>query len=144
MACQGPGNCSFESAHQRWIDGDLAGFLALFDEAIEWRVNLDGMNLPYAMSAVGVEDLRWRLQHMIDTFEIEGFGVAEIAHGSQNCRSKVDLRYRHRATKVLLEVRVRFTGWQVNGRILRFEERADADFVHAYDRFIRFLMQEKD
>jgi hypothetical protein len=141
MACPGPDSCLFAEAHTRWINGDLQGFLALFDEAIEWHVNLDGINLPYAASAVGIEDLRWRLQHMIEIFEVKSFRLAEIEHGPDSCRSKVDLRYLHRATSEMLDVSVRFTGWQANGLLVRFDERADAAYVHAYDRFVRFLME---
>jgi ketosteroid isomerase-like protein len=140
MPCEAPfSQCNFEIAHQKWIVGDLAGFLALFDDDILWRVNIDGINAPFASSALGKEDLRWRLQHMMDVFHINGFAVESLEHGPDCCRSVVRLDYVHKATNEPLNVKVRFTGWAENGRFVRFEERADAAYVDSYTRFVRYL-----
>ena len=144
MPCSTPAGCVFETAHQKWIAGDLEGFLAQFDDNIVWHVNIDGLSVPYAASAVGVEDLRWRLQHMMDTFSIDRFAVEWITHGAQSCRSSVHIVYVHRATGEPLDVKLRFIGWQHDGRLVRMEEQADAAYVEAYSRFVHHLETSRE
>ncbi len=139
MPCGHSGNCAFERAHVTWKAGDFGTFMALFDEDIDWRVNIDGITVPYASSAVGKEDLRWRLQHMMDTFDIAGFDLEAIEHGPEYCRSVVHIIYIHKGTREPLDVKVRFTGWEKDGLLVRFEERADAAYVEAYNRFVHYL-----
>ena len=139
MACGDTGACLFERAHQAWIAGDLEGLLALYDDAIEWIVYIDGITAPFASSAVGKDDLRWRLVHMLNIFSIDGFSVELMEHGPDVCRSMVHVFYVHRATGEPLDVKVHFSGWERGGRLVRFEERADAAYVEAYSRFIHFL-----
>ena len=143
MPCSHPGYCAFEQAHVMWQAGDFAAFMALFDEDIDWRVNLDGITVTYASSAVGKEDLRWRLLHMMDTFDISRFEVEAIEHGPECCRSVVNLIYIHKGTREPLDVKVRFAGWEKDGLLLRFEERADTAYVEAYNRFVRYLEDSK-
>jgi ketosteroid isomerase-like protein len=141
MPCRGhPGPCLFEQAHQAWIAGDFLAFMDLFHDDIVWLVNMDGINAPFASSAVGKEDLRWRLQHMMDVFSIDGFNIETMEHGFDSCRSEVRIHYVHRRTGEPLDVMVRFTGWQKDGLLVRFEERADAAYVAAYTRFVQYLM----
>lgn len=133
------GTCAFEQAHLKWIAGDFIAFMALFDEDIVWIVNIDGINVPYASSALGKEDLRWRLQHMMDVFSIDAFNVELIEHGPETCRSVVQLGYIHKRTGEPLDVKLRFTGWARDGRLVRMEERADASYVEAYAKFVQYL-----
>ena len=133
------GNCAFEQGHKAWIAGDLAGFLSKFADDIVWIVNMDGVGVPYASSAVGKEDLRWRLQHLMDTFAINRFSVNLIEHGPDACRSVVSILYLHRNTGEPLDVKLRFAGWQRDGVIVRMEESSDAAYVAAYDRFVQYL-----
>lgn len=140
MTCRATtGCCSFEKAHQAWAAGDFAGFLAGLDNDIEWIVNMDGISIPYVLSSVGKEDLRWRLEHLMNTFRIERFNVESFVHGPDVCRSVVSICYVHRGTGEPLDVKLRFTGWQRDGVLVRCEETSDAAYVAAYDRFVRFL-----
>lgn len=143
MTCGNPGTCLFEQAHVLWRAGDFEGFMALFHEDIVWLVNIDGINVPYASSAVGKEDLRWRLQHMMDTFEITGFDMELIEHGAESCRSLVHLFYVHKTTREPLDVKIRFTGWEKDGVLVRFDECSDAAYVEAYARFVHYLETSK-
>jgi len=139
MPCGGPGACAFEQVQLSWIAGDLKGLIHLLHEDIVWMVNVDGITVPYASSAVGREDLRWRLQHMMDTFDTSGFDIEQMEHGADACRARVRCQYVHRATGEILDVIVRFTGWEQDGLMVRFEERADAAYVEAFTRFVTFL-----
>jgi|LNFM01.1.fsa_nt_gb hypothetical protein len=144
MPCGHPELCLFEKAHLLWRKGDFEGFMALYHDDILWVVNIDGIDVPYASSAVGKEDLRWRLQHMMDTFDIEGFDLESIQHGPEYCRSVVHLVYIHKTTREPLDVKIRFTGWEKDGVLVRFDERSDAAYVEAYNRFVHFLEAGKN
>ncbi|MEQ1695313.1 MAG: nuclear transport factor 2 family protein [Hyphomicrobiaceae bacterium] len=138
------GDCAFEQAHNDWITGDLVGFLAKFSEDIVWIVNMDGVGVPYVSSAVGKEDLRWRLQHLMETFDIAQFSIDVIEHGPDVCRSVISIVYVHRSTGEPLDVKLRFTGRQRDGIIVSMEESSDAAYVVAYNRFVEFLEATRD
>lgn len=89
--------------------------------------------------SVGKQDLLWRVQQLTQTFRIGRFDVERIDHGPGTCRSVVSILYIHRATNEPLDVKLRFTGWQKDGLLYRCEERSDAAYVEAYDRFVQFL-----
>ena len=139
MPCGHPNACTFEQSHQAWVSGDFEAFMAGFAEDILWTVNIDGIGVPYASSAVGKEDLRWRLTHMMETFEIAGFDIEAMEHGEETCRSLVQICYVHRTTREPLMVKLRFKGWQQADVIVRMEESTDAPYVEAYNRFVRYL-----
>jgi len=144
MPCRATtGRCAFEVAHQTWAAGDFAGFLAGLDDDIEWIVHMDGIAMPYVLSSIGKEDLRWRLQHLMTIFHIDRFDVETFVHGTDACRSVVSICYVHRGTGEPLDVKLRFTGWQAGGVLVRCEERSDAAYVSAYDRFVRFLEADR-
>ena len=140
MPCMGSQEtCTFEQAHLKWIAGDFEAFMSLMSDDIEWLVNIDGIQAPFASSAVGKDDLRWRLQHMLDVFSIASFRVEQFEHGPEVCRSAVRLVYIHRATGEPLDVMVRFTGIERDGLLVRMGEQADAAYVAVYARFVKFL-----
>src|SRR5262249_29615157 len=66
---------AFERAHLAWEAGDFDGFLDLLDDNILYIVNVDGMQVPYAMSAVGKTDVQDRLQLLLDTFDVTTFAI---------------------------------------------------------------------
>lgn len=65
----------FTRAHRCWRIGDFNGFLACLDEDIVYLVNVDGQQVPYAMSAVGKEDVRFRIALLFDTMTVVEFEV---------------------------------------------------------------------
>ncbi len=144
MACGVAGACAFERIHAAWQTGDLAGLLAELSDDIEWVVLMDGITMPYVASAVGKEDLTWRLGQLVGTFDIHRFHIDALEHGAECCRSVVSILYVHRSTGEPLEVKLRFAGWQQNGKLTRVEERSDAAYVAVYDRFVRFLESRSD
>ena len=134
------GRYIFEKAHERWQRSDLDGFLALMHDDIVHLVNVDGIEVPYASSAVGKEDLRWRLQHLLDTFHVAEFAIEDLSRGEDHWRSVVRGAYAHKVTGELLAVRLRFRAWIDDGLIVRMEEQHDAAYVKAFERFVQYLM----
>jgi ketosteroid isomerase-like protein len=126
----------FVEAHLAWGRGDFEGFMALLDDDVTYIVNVDGIQVPYAMSAVGKEDARGRFQLLLETFEVTTFDVLKVIDGEDHFTSAVHGVYRHKATKEILDVRVRFRGWLRNGKFVRIEEIHDARYVEAFERFV--------
>lgn len=131
----------FERAHQAWADGDFEGFMNCVTDDVLYTVNVDGQQVPYAMSAVGRADLQDRLQLLLDTFEVTTFDVERLVHEAEFSRSLVHGVYRHRRTGEILDVKVRFNGWVRDGLLMHVEEIHDARYVEAYERFVFHMMQ---
>ena len=130
---------AFEQAHSRWAVGDLEGFLDLFTEDVLYNVNVDGLAVPYASSALGKEDVRQRLQLLMLTFTVDKFVPESIVDAADHCRSVVIGHYTHRKTGEVLKVRVRFRVWFRDGLISRMDEHHDAAYVEAFQRFVFHL-----
>ncbi len=130
---------TFETAHSRWAAGDLDGFLELFTEDVLHIVNVDGLAVPYASSALGKEDVRQRLQLLIHTFSVDKFEPESILREGDHWRSVVVGHYLHRKTGEELRVRIRFRVWFRDGLIERMDEHLDAAYVEAFQRFVFHL-----
>ncbi len=133
-------NCVFERAHLAWEAGDFERFLSCIHDDIVYTVNVDGLQVPYAMSAVGKADVQDRLQLLLDTFRVVKFKTERLVHGGDFSRSLVHGVYLHRKTGEVLDVKVRFMGWLKDGLLVRIDEIHDAKFVEAFERFV-FHMQ---
>lgn len=130
---------AFEAAHIRWAAGDLEGFLAHFTDDVLHNVNVDGLAVPYASSALGKEDMRQRLQLLIHTFTVDKFDPESIVREGDHWRSVVVGHYTHRKTGEELRVRIRFRVWFRDGLIERMDEHLDAAYVEAFQRFVFHL-----
>ena len=133
-------SCVFERAHLAWEAGDFERFLSYIHDDIVYTVNVDGLQVPYAMSAVGKADVQDRLQLLLDTFRVVKFKTERLVHGDDFSRSLVHGVYLHRKTGEVLDVKVRFMGWLKDGLLVRIDEIHDAKFVEAFERFV-FHMQ---
>ena len=131
---------NFVKAHELWAAGKFTAFMDLMHEDITYIVNVDGQQVPYAMSAVGREDLRDRLQLLLDTFDVTQFKILEIYPASDGITSLVHGIYRHKATTEILDIRVRFCArYDAAGKIAQMEEIHDARYIEAFERFVFFI-----
>ena len=101
---------AFVRAHLAWEAGDFDGFMRCIADDIMYIVNVDGLQVPYAMSAVGKEDLRGRLQLLLDTFFVTTFAIEKLVHEAESSRTVVHGVYRHKKTGEVLDIKVRFRG----------------------------------
>lgn len=129
----------FVTAHIRWAKSDLEGFLKLFTEDVLHTVNVDGLAVPYASSALGKEDVRQRLQLLLHTFTVDKFEPESFHDEADHCRSVVVGHYTHRVTGEVLRVKVRFRVWFRDGLISRMSEHHDAPYVEAFERLVFHL-----
>jgi len=125
---------------ERWAAGDLEGTLAEFSEDVLYRVNVDGLAVPFVASSLGKEDLRQRLQLVLHTFHQDVFEPVTILDGDNETRAVVRVENTHRETGERLWLRMRLHYWVENGLIVRVQEHLDAQYVEAFQRFV-FHMQ---
>jgi ketosteroid isomerase-like protein len=130
---------AFVRAHRAWEAGDFDAFMRELAEDIIYIVNVDGMQVPYAMSAVGKTDVQDRLQLLLDTFVVTTFKLESLVHEPDLSRSVVHGVYRHKATGEILDIKLRFRGWVEDGLLTRIEEIHDARYIEAYERFVFHL-----
>ena len=88
----------FLQAHKNWAEGDFDEFLKLLHDDIIYLVNVDGQQVPYAISAVGKTDVQDRLQLLLDTFVVTKFAAEWIVHEDGSSRSLVHGVYLHKRT----------------------------------------------
>ncbi|MBX9925933.1 MAG: nuclear transport factor 2 family protein [Hyphomicrobiaceae bacterium] len=129
----------FVRAHLAWQASDLSAFLDLLHDDILYLVNVDGITVPYASSAVGKEDVRFRLQYLLDTFQVDEFSLEGLEQTTDYGRSRIKGSYLHKQTGERLDVKITFIGWIRDGLLYRIEERHDAAYVVAFERFVRYL-----
>lgn len=126
-------------AVERWGASDLEGLLACATDDVVHVVNVDGTQVPYAASVEGKDNLRERLQLLLDTLEVQAFVPESIAHDAECTRLSVLGFYKHHRTGERLDIKVRFVCFVRDGLIHRFEEYHDAAYVEAFQRFVSYL-----
>ena len=135
---------AFVRAHEKWATGDFRGFLSFLHDDIIYIVNVDGMQVPYAISGLGKADVQDRLQLVLETFVVTQFDVENIVHEDKCHRSLVHGVYHHKRTGEILDFKLRFRAWLDDGLITRMEELLDAPFIEAYERFVFHMQSAAD
>lgn len=128
-----------ETAHRRWGDGDLQGFLACCTDDIVHNVNVDGEQVPYAASATGKEAVRQRLQLLLDTLDVQAFVIESQIHTAECTKTRVLGFYKHKVTGERLDIFPHFHAYVRDGLIYRLDEIHDAPYVEAFQRFVNYL-----
>jgi len=130
----------FMRAHELWGTGRFDDFMQMMHEDILYIVNVDGQQVPYAMSAVGREDLRDRFELLLRTFNVTHFELLGVYPEPEHITSLVHGIYHHKATGEILDIKVRFRAWFIHDKIItRLEEIHDARYIEAFERFVYFI-----
>lgn len=130
----------FTRAHNHWATGNFDEFMQLMHEDILYVVNVDGLQVPYAMSAVGREDVRFRLDLLLKTFVVTRFQILSLYPEQECITSHVHGTYNHKATGEVLDIKVRFRArFDQNLMFVRLEEIHDALYIEAFERFVFFI-----
>lgn len=132
----------FRYALLAWAAGDLEHVLSRLAEDVVYIVNVDGTKVPYASSALGREDVRQRLQLLLDTFVVDAYAIENLAHGPDYSRAVVVGAYTHKNTGERIRLRFRMRGWVENGVLARVEELHDAAYVEAFARMVQHLQAQ--
>jgi ketosteroid isomerase-like protein len=132
----------FHHALLAWAAGDLEHVLSLLAEDVVYIVNVDGTKVPYASSAFGREDVRQRLQLLLDTFVVDAYGIESVVHGPDYSRAVVVGHYTHKRTGARIQLRFRLHGWVENGLLMRVEELHDTAYVEAFEQLVHHLQMQ--
>ncbi|KWT69397.1 hypothetical protein APY04_1480 [Hyphomicrobium sulfonivorans] len=133
-------DCSIaEHAIRAWAAGDVQRVLSVMHPDIIFLVNVDGIQVPWAASSYGREDVEFRITLVLTTFWIERFALKRIVSGPEFSTASVHGIYRHKNTGEVLDVMLRFNFWTANNQLTRIEEFVDGRYLEAYDRFVRHI-----
>ena len=121
-----------EAAYAAWAAKDLAGTLAAFADDVVFVIHLPPEVAPFVGEAQGKEQLRPRLQAIIDDFDFLEYVPMQITAEGEHLHSRISFRYRHKATGLEYDGTMRHV-WRIEGdKIVRFEEFHDAARVRTF------------
>jgi len=121
-----------EAAYASWAARDLEATLASFADDVVFIIHLPPEVAPFVGEARGKDQLRPRLQAILDDFDFIEYVPLQITASGQSFHSRVRFRYRHKATGLEYDGTMRHV-WRVEGdRIVRFEEFHDAERVRTF------------
>lgn len=121
-----------EGAYAAWAARDLAATLACFAEDMVFAIHLPSDVVPFAGEVRGREELGRRLQAILDDFDFIFYTPVQITTERSSFHSQVHFHYRHKASGLDYEGRMRHV-WRITGdQIVRFEEFHDTERVRAF------------
>lgn len=121
-----------EGAYASWWARDLEAVLACFADDVVFVNHLPTDVVPFAGASYGKAELRQQLQIILDQFDFLEYRPVQIVAKRRLCHSQVHFRYRHKATGLTYEGRLRHI-WRVEGdKIVRFEEYHDPERTRAF------------
>jgi uncharacterized protein len=129
-----------EAAYAAWAARDLDATLAWFADDVVFIIHLPPDVAPFMGEARGKDQLRPRLQAIIDEFDFLEYVPLQIVAAGESLHSRVAFHYRHKTTGLEYDGTMRHV-WRVEGdKIVRFEEFHDAERVRS---FFKLLAQAK-
>lgn len=140
MPFEEDGNPAIRAIHA-WAAGEVQTVLDLMHRDVVYLVNVDGIQVPWAASSYGREDVEFRFTLVLTTFWFERFALKRFVHGSDFSTATVHAVYRHKNTGEVLDIMMRFNFWVANGVLTRIEEYLDAPYLEAYERFVRHVQR---
>lgn len=121
-----------EATYAAWAAKDLDGTLAAFADDVVFVIHLPPEVAPFVGEARGREELRPRLQSLIDDFDFLEYVPMRITAEGEHLHSRISFRFRHKATGLEYDGTMRHV-WRVEGdKIVRFEEFHDAARVRTF------------
>lgn len=132
-----PVRTAIERSLHAWARRDLEGALEPVSASVVHSLNLDTSLAPYVASAVGKDEVRRKLQMILDAFDFERFEIVALATEPSRGRADVEFRFRHKATGDVLQSRCRFMYRLREGKIVLIEEAHDARIVESFLRMVK-------
>ena len=125
-----------------WASRNLDETMRYMAPDIDFLVNVDAEIAPFAASARGRENVRTRLQLLLDTFHFDALVAEEIriAAGEPNiARVRVAYYFREKTTNQRLNGRFRLVVYVDGEQILRIEELHDGPYIEAFARLVKAM-----
>lgn len=116
----------------RWADRDLDGTVAYFADDVRFSLHIEEGHLDLAGTATGREEVRRRLQHLLDTFDFLAYVVTALKANGPTVRTSILYYYRHKKSGLDIDNRYRHVWHVENGTILSCDEYHDAAALKAF------------
>ena len=126
----------FRTAVSAWANRDLDAVMSMTADNVVRFINVDGEQVPFAASVVGKEELRAKLQLMLDTFEFGAFVTDFLKIEGAVARSRIMIIFRHVASGEILNTRFRLVIEHSEGKIVRMDEFHDPFYLEAFMRLV--------
>jgi ketosteroid isomerase-like protein len=121
-----------EAAYAAWAARDLPATLSVFAPDVVFAIHLPDDVVPFAGEVRGRDQLAPRFQAILDDFDFIEYVPLQITAEGGSFHSRVRFHYRHKATGLEYDGRMRHV-WLVEGdKIVRFEEFHDAERVRTF------------
>jgi len=125
------------AALQTYAAGNLAAFMDMLADDIEYALYIDKADLAFAGETRGKEALSQRIAQMHASFDYVLFRpLAVRAVDATTTHNQVEFMYRHKATGEMLSGRFRLVLTVEDGRVRRIEEYHDVARVQAFLRLV--------
>jgi hypothetical protein len=133
-----------EAVYASWAARDLAATLSCFAADVVFIIHLPPEVAPYVGEVHGREELRPRLQAILDDFDFIAYRTLQITAEGQSFHSRVGFHYRHKTTGLEYEGTMRHV-WRVEGdKIVRFEEFHDTERVRTFFKLLAQAKAQRD
>ena len=121
-----------EAAYASWAVRDVDAFLACFADDMLFANHMSPDVVPFAGIVRGMIEFRRQIQKIQDDFDIIYYRPVQITADGGSVRAQTEFQYRHMATGLTYEGRLRHL-WQVEGdKIVRFDEFHDGERTRAF------------
>jgi len=121
-----------EAAYASWRARDFEAFLACFADDVVFVNHLPRDVVPFAGPSYGKAELRQQLQIILDQFDFLEYRSVQIIAKRRLFHSQVHFHYRHKATGLTYEGRLRHVSRVKGDKIARFEEFHDPERTRAF------------
>lgn len=130
-----------EAAYASWAAQDLESTMACFADDVLFAIHLPD-NVPFGGIVHGRTALREVLKSLIDTFDFLEYRPVQITASGGSFHSQVYFHYRHKATGLRYEGKLRHV-WRIEGdKIVHFEEFHDAQRTRAFFEVLKLYQKD--
>jgi len=119
---------------EAWGRRDIEQSLSYMDDDVVFTFNAGEGQLQLAGTCQGKDQVRPRLQEILDLFDFQALVVESLRDDGEAIRTSMLFYYRHKASGLTVEGRYRQVMRVENGRIVRVDEYHDAAAVEAFMR----------
>lgn len=126
-----------EAAYASWAIRDLDAFLDCFADDLLFANHMPPDIVPFAGIVRGKPEFRRQIQKILDEFDTIHYRPVQITNDGGSVRAQTEFQYRHKATGLTYEGRLRHVFRVENGKIVRFDEFHDGERTRAFFELLK-------
>lgn len=132
-----------EAAYASWAAQEMDEFLACFADDMVFANHMSPEVVPFAGIVQGKTEFRRQLQKILDEFDVVYYRPVQIIPDGKSVRAQTEFQYRHKATGLTYEGRLRHL-WQIeDDKIVRFDEFHDSERTRAFFELVALYRQQR-